>query len=162
MQILKRTLAAAAALAFVATAAQAQPKAPDFSGTWELNTAKSDFGPMAQMAPTKATVVVTQTATSIKLAQSASGPMGEQTITQEFTLDGKESTTDGPNGAVIKSTAKPDGDALVINSKIQANGQEFVQTSRYTLAADGKSLMVDRQLAGAMGEIKTKMVFDKK
>ena len=170
MQILKRTLAVVftAALAAAPTFAQAvskdaaTAKAPDFSGQWELNVAKSDFGPMAQQAPTKGTMSITQSATSLKFTQSVSTPMGDQNITQEFTLDGQEHTMNGADGQPVTSAAKFDGDALVVNSKLNRQGMDITQVSRWTLSPDGKAISVDRQLATPMGPMSLKLVFDKK
>ena len=170
MQILKRTLAVVftAALAAAPTFAQAvskdasTAKAPDFSGQWELNVAKSDFGPMAQQSPTKVSMTVTQSGSSLKFAQAASTPMGDQNITQEFTLDGQEHTMNGADGQPVTSSAKFEGDALVVNSKLNRQGMDITQVSRWTLAPDGKTMTVDRQLATPMGAMAMKLVFEKK
>ena len=50
---MKKLVLAAACFAFAATA---QNSKPNFSGTWELDTAKSDFGPLP--APEKQTRVI--------------------------------------------------------------------------------------------------------
>src|SRR4029079_14018283 len=65
---MKRTLFAfAAVLAFVATPALAQVK-PNFSGTWNLDVAKSDFGPST--APESMTMTIVHKDPSIKATSS--------------------------------------------------------------------------------------------
>ena len=159
--MLTRTLAAAA-LTLSAVAAPAQPKAPDFTGQWELNVAKSDFGPMAAQAPTKASMTITQNATTLKFAQAVSSPMGDQSSTQELTLDGKEQTVNGADGQPATSSASVAGDTLVLSSKMQRQGMDITAVSRWTLSPDGKLLTIDRQLATPMGALTMKLVYDKK
>jgi hypothetical protein len=162
MQILKRTLAAALVVVATAGAAVAQTKAPDFSGQWELNVAKSDFGPMAQQAPSKATMTVTQSASSLKFSQALSTPMGDQSNSQEFALDGQEHTANGADGQPVASTAKIDSGAFVIASKLQRMGADITMNSRWTLSPDGKLLTIDRQIGTPQGAFAMKLVYDKK
>jgi hypothetical protein len=159
MQIIKRTLAAAALVVAATTTAAAQAKAPDFSGQWEMNTSKSDLGPMAG-AITKLVFTVQQSPTTLKFSQAVSTTQGDQTIDQELTLDGKEITRTIPTGQTVVTTAKVEGDAIVLAGKLQ--GGEGGQTSRWTLAPDGKSMTIDQQMSGPMGALTMKFVLDKK
>jgi hypothetical protein len=159
MKLLTRTLAALAFVTLSAGTAAAQPKAPDLNGEWELNVAKSDFGPMAG-AITKATITVEQSPTVFKFTQALVTVQGNQSATQEFTLDGKETTVTAPTGQTIVKSAKVDGDALVLAGKVQGTDQG--QTARWTLSADGKVMTMDQQVSSPMGALVMKMVFDKK
>jgi len=159
MQILTRTLAAAAALTIAATA---QAQAPNFAGQWELNATKSDFGPMAAQAPSKIAMTVTQTATSVKVAQAMTTPQGDLNSTSEYTLDGKQTTSTGPDGSPVLNSAKLDGPVLAIETKMSRQGMDITRVSRWTLAPDGKSITVDQNLATPMGAMSMKIVFDKK
>jgi hypothetical protein len=49
------------------------------------------------------------------------------------------------------TTAKVEGDAIVLAGKLQ--GGEGGQTSRWTLAPDGKSMTIDQQMYGPMGAL---------
>lgn len=157
MQILTRTLAAAVLLA--AGAAHAQTK-PDLSGTWQLNPAKSDFGQMP--APSNATMVVTQSATSIKLVQSMAGPAGTQSNTQEFALDGQEKTITGMDGQPAMSTGKIDSGMVMIDIKANRQGADIRQAMRFVPSPDGKSMTLRQEIATPMGALTMKLVFDKK
>ena len=160
MQILKRTVVGAALLFAATSAASAQTKAPDFSGHWEMNAAKSDLGPMAAMLQ-KVAFDVQQTPTTFTFTQQVTTPQGSQTTpAQQFTLDGKETTETIPTGQTIVKSATLAGDTLVLVGKLQ--GGEQGTTGRWTLSPDGKSLMVDQHMAGPMGAMTMKLLFDKK
>lgn len=160
MQILKRTLAAATLTLAAATTAFAQAKTPDFSGQWEMNVAKSELGPMAG-AVTKVNFTVEQSPTTLKYTQNISTVQGDRSMAQEFTLDGKEITETAPTGQTVVRSAKFDGDALLLVGKVQ--GTEQGQTTRWTLAPDGKTMTVDQQITGTpAGTLALKFVFDKK
>jgi hypothetical protein len=161
MHTLQRTFAAAVAV-FSATVASAQPKAADFNGQWELNVAKSDFGPMAQQAPTKASMTVTQSPASIKLVQAVTTAAGDQNQTQELALDGQDHTAPGMDGQPATSSAKLDGDAVVVNTKMTREGTDITMVSRWTLSPDGKTLTVARDIVTPMGPLAMKLVYDKK
>jgi hypothetical protein len=158
MQILKRTFVAAALLFATTSAASAQAKAPDFSGQWELNAAKSDLGPAAQFI-TKLAFTVEQTPATIKFTQNVTTPQGDRSNSQEFTLDGKEVAEDTPQGPAVRS-AKVDGDAIVFVGKLKSG--EGSQNSRWTLAPDGKTMQIDQSITGPMGAMTMKLVLDKK
>lgn len=75
---------------------------PNLSGTWKLNVAKSDFGPLP--APSARTDKIEQSDPNLKIAITQSGEQGEFTYTMAYTTDGKESTN-VLRGNTFKSTA---------------------------------------------------------
>jgi hypothetical protein len=132
--------------------------AANFSGDWKLNTAKSDFGPMP--APDKLTMKIDHKEPAILIKQEQSGAMGDMNVDMKYTTDGKESTnTMGP--MEVKSTAKWEGDVLVINSKLNANGADITIVGKWSLSADGKTLTNDSHVATPQGEIDMKYVMEK-
>ena len=150
--------------------ALAQGKQPDFSGTWKMNMEKSDpmggrggggggGGGMGGM--TMGATTITQTATELKL----STPMGDQTRTVTYALDGKESTNPGMRGGETRSKAHWDGNSLVIESTSTMNGQNgpMTITSKEvrTLSDDGKTMTVVTTRTTPNGEQTTKRVYDK-
>ncbi|MGA2132997.1 MAG: hypothetical protein ABSH50_11940 [Bryobacteraceae bacterium] len=137
---------------------QAQAKT-DYSGTWKMNTGKSDFGPMPP--PDSRVDKVTQQDTEIKAnIASTGGPMGDQTYDVTYNTEGKE-TTNSMGGNEIKSTAKWDGDDLVVESKGSFGGTDFTAKDRWTLSSDGKTLTRASHFSSSMGEADMKVVFDK-
>jgi len=152
--------AAPAAAPSAAASAARSTAAPDFGGTWEINAAKSDFGQFP--APSKLTMTVVQSPTTLKSTQLMSTPNGDVNTTIDLALDGKETTGTGFGGMATKNVAKLDAGALVVNTSMQAQGAEMTQTSKWTLSPDGKLLTVAQSLNGPMGALSFTMVFDKK
>lgn len=151
----KATLVCFAAVAFAAPLAAK----PNFSGTWTLNVAKSDFGLLP--GPTSRTDVIEHNDPAFKDTVKQDGPQGAQTLTLSYTTDGKEATNDqGP--MTVKSTLSWDGDNLVVDSKTNVQGNDVTIKQVWTLSADGNTLTVNAHLAAAaLGETDQKMVFDK-
>lgn len=143
-------------LLFAATlAAQAKP---NFSGTWKLNTSKSDFG---MLPPTESrTDVIDQADPALKVSTTSEGAQGKQSATLSYTTDGKEVTNKvGPRE--IKSTAAWEGDGLVVNSKFSFNDAEISMKNTWTLAADGKTMTQSIHFTSPMGETDQKLLFEK-
>ena len=154
-----KALVAALAVASFAVTLAAQNK-PDFSGTWKLNVAKSDFGVMP--GPESRTDTIAQTGATVKESVVAIGtPQGDQKYTLTYALDGSETVNSPAPGLDIKNTAKWDGPALVIISKLKFQDQDVEIKSTWTLADDGKSFTMNAHIASAMGEFDQKMSFDK-
>ena len=159
-----RILAAAALLATVALRPALAQGKTDFSGTWKLNTEKSDpmggrggggGGGMGGM--TMGPTVITQSATELVISTS----MGEQTRKLTFALDGKESTNPGMRGGETKSKAHWDGDSLVIESSTTNNGMTYTSKEVRTLSEDGKIMTVVTTRTTPNGEQTSKRVYDK-
>lgn len=139
-------------------AVEAQAKS-DFSGTWKLNASKSDFGPMPP--PDTQTQKITHQDPDLKAkVASTGGPMGDLAYDVSYTTDGKESINTFA-GNEFKSTAKWEGDDLVIETKGKFNDNEFTSKDRWTLSSDGKTLTVAQHFSSAMGEADMKMIFEK-
>jgi hypothetical protein len=146
-------------LAVLALAALPALAKSNFSGDWKLNPSKSTFGQMP--APDSMTYKVAHDDPKLSTATKQSSQMGEFDMQAAYTTDGKESTNQGFGGGTNKSTAKWDGDTLVIETKGQFGDNEFTMTQKLTLSADGKTLTMIQAFKSAMGEGEQKLVFDK-
>jgi hypothetical protein len=133
---------------------------PNLSGTWKLDTAKSNFG---QMPPPASQVdTITQDNSSIKIAiDQKGGPMGDTAYSESLTTDGKSSTWPGMGGAEVTGTAHWDGDALVIDAKTSFQGSDVKIKDTYTLSADGNTLTDVSHVETGMGNFDTTNVFTK-
>jgi hypothetical protein len=155
--VLVLTLATAVILPF---AARAQSKA-DFSGTWTLDTAKSDPPPQGRgRGMGAASVTIKQTGN--ELAVTSEGRQGPQTMT--YKLDGTESTNQvmGRGGAQsVKSTAKWDGSSLVIETTRDFNGMSITTKEVRRLDNGGKEMIVESTTQTPNGEQKRKTVYTK-
>jgi hypothetical protein len=140
--------------------ARAQGK-PDFSGTWTLDTAKSDPAPQGRGGGGgAASVTIKQTGT--ELAITSEGRQGPQTMT--YKLDGSESTNQvmGRGGAQsVKSTAKWDGASLVIETTRDFNGMTITSKEKRRLDNGGKEMIVETSTQTPQGEQKRKVVYTK-
>ena len=137
---------------------QAQAKT-DFSGTWKINVAKSDFGPMPP--PDSVTEKITHVDPSLKLnVATTGGPQGDMTYDISYSTDGKE-CVNRMGEAEFKSTLKWDGDELSIDTKGSFSGNEFTAKDRWVLSGDGKTLTVTRHFSSAMGDAEAKELFEK-
>lgn len=145
-----------AALACVVSAA-AQSK-PNFSGTWKLNLDKSDFGVLPPSSGR--TDVVDHQDPNIKVNVSDAAAQGQQDYTLILTTDGQEATNH-PGGLDMKSTANWEGSNLVVNTKLQFQGNDVGIKTTWTLSDDGKTLTESAHLTSPMGETDQKLVFEK-
>jgi hypothetical protein len=158
---MKRVLLFALATAVVLPFhARAQAK-PDFSGTWTLDTAKSDPAPQGRGGGGGA-ASVTIKQTGADLAVTSEGRQGPQTMT--YKLDGSESTNQvmGRGGAQsVKSTAKWDGSSLVIETTRDFNGMSITTKEVRRLDNGGKEMIVESATQTPNGEQKRKVVYTK-
>ena len=130
----------------VATTAAAAPFVsfhahPDFSGTWTLDTSKSE----GAMVPTSATLKVTQTEKSMVVERTATAMGMTRSATSTYALDGSPSkNTVSANGQSVdfNSTAEWNDNVLVIKTTAEFSGGSFSGTERYSLSDDKKALVV--------------------
>lgn len=166
-----RTALVLIAASLVATAAVAQDK-PDFSGSWKLNTEKSDPPPQMGGGPgggrgmgggmgPASEVYVTQMGDKIMLDQK----VGEQSRTVSYYLDGRESKNPGMRNSEIVSKARFDGASLVIEGSMSFEGPMGAMTVTMkevrTLSDDGKTMTVVTTTTTPRGENTRKSVYDK-
>ena len=142
-------------LSVAAIPAQAKP---NFSGTWKVDSGKSDFGPIP--GPDSQTDKIDHQDPSLKVNVVSSGQMGDMTYDLAYTTDGKE-VTNTVAGNEFKSTVTWDGDALVVETKGAFNGTDFTAKDRWLISEDGKTLTVERHFNSSMGEADQKVVYEK-
>lgn len=139
---------------FVGTAAAADK--PNFSGEWKMNAAKSNFGGLP--APSAVVRKVTHAEPSLVIVEDQTSDLGTQSATRKYTTDGKETSFEA-NGAEVKGSAVWDGNAIVVNSTVDAIGVRF--TDRMTVSEDGRTLTSAVHIASPQGELDLTIVFDK-
>jgi len=141
------------ALTLASLASPLAAQAPtDFTGKWTLDP-KASEGPMM---PVAMTVVVTQDARTLKVENSTTMAMGEQKMEQKSTLtyklDGSvaKNVLTAPGGSLeLSSTGAWDGKTLVITTKADLPAGQLNQVDHWTMAPDGKSLKLTRDVAVA-------------
>lgn len=147
--------------------------APDFSGTWLLDTSRSKLDNVQKIE--SMTLTVTQTRTDIRvisfvklvppdpafLGGLATRPL-EQNTTNVYRLDGKETPGEmmmptGPQAATVKATLE--GAKLFLSQTLPGDTNLTLRKT-WTLSADGKTLTVE-QVQEPSGAAAT-FVFSKK
>jgi len=155
---MQRTGLILAGLLLVAASASAQAK-PNFSGDWKLNTAKSNFGAMP--APTSLTQKIVHNDPQLEVQTAQSGDFGDFNSDFKFTTDGKECQNAMGNDFHMTTTAKWDGDVLVMDSKMDFQGNAMSGSDKWMLSPDGKTITVQRHFNGPMGEGDSTIVLEK-
>jgi hypothetical protein len=146
-----------AMLLMIAAAAHAADK-PNFSGTWKMDRDKSVFGPVP---PTESLVLaIDHKEPAISVHQTSDGPEGPRDVTSKYSTDGKESTNDFM-GTPVKSKVHWDGQTLMIDSSLDAGGMEVKVASKWTLAADGKTLNDVVNISSPQGDLEITYVLVK-
>lgn len=132
---------------------------PDFSGKWELNTAKSqNIGMMAEM---KLVSSVKQTNTELVISNASVFNGKEQSSETRFDLNGKTVPNKNPMEATADTVTKWDGDKLVTTwtSPGSVAGTMSVRTETRFLSPDGKSMTVESSRGKRPSMV---MVYDRK
>jgi hypothetical protein len=152
---MRRRILIAVLFCFAVAIAQARP---NFSGTWKLNLTTSDFG--AAPKPEKATTTIEHAEPSLQVTTDVTGPQGQRVTKFKYTTGGAEITN--VNGPVeMKSTAKWDGDVLVIESKGKFQDNDITLIDRWSLSSDGKTAKEIRHIVVQQGVFDQTYVYDK-
>jgi len=141
-----------------AVAGSASGAKPNYSGTWKLNVAKSDFGPIP--GPDTRTDVIEHNDPALKVSTAQEGAQGKQEYTLNMTTDGKE-MINTPGGLEVKSIGGWEANNLVMNIKLRVQDNDVAAKTTWLLSEDGKTLTQNQHLSTAMGELDQKMVFEK-
>ena len=140
-----QSVTCAALFGFSAIAALA---APDFSGTWVMNAAKSkNLGMMASM---QITLKIEQKQNSLKVTETSKFNGQEQTRELNYDLTGKPAANSGPMGDPNETTTKWAGNALETTWTQEGvlAGTKVVRTETRSLSEDGKT-MTDQYVRGS-------------
>jgi hypothetical protein len=139
---------------------------PDFSGTWNLNEAKSSLSEGGRrMISVKLAIV--QQADSILVERVSRRETGEERISKEkMSLDGKPCDTGSPERPRTSAAVwSADGKFLVVNStsvfERDGNRMEIKSTESWTLSGEGKVLTIELISTSPRGERKATLVYDK-
>jgi len=135
---------------------------PDFSGKWELDPKSIEGAPAGGQV--SMTLTVTQDPKIIKVAQQAKTPMGENSTTTSYNVDGSESKNTVSNGGTsveLTSTGSWDGPVFVVVTKGEVQGQPVTYTERWSLGPDGKTLHLQRDITAMGQSMSLKLTFNK-
>ncbi|HEX5734426.1 MAG TPA: hypothetical protein VF131_16440 [Blastocatellia bacterium] len=160
-------IASIIALVFALSVSVALAKA-NFSGTWVMDASKSEGIPNSVQQE----MSVVQTDDTIKLETKVKTDEGDFAIADSYVVNGKEvdfvpQTPEGPNGKgkrTAKWTADGNGIEVTEQATFETPGGPVSQqmTRKWTLSADGKSLIIELSAKGPEGTTNTKRFFTKK
>lgn len=158
---MKTALCTVGAMLLVVSAV-AQSAMPNFSGTWKLDAAKSDFGMMP--APESIVMLIDHKEPTVKVTTTQKSQMGDTSNDSSYTTDGKDNVNKmrSPAGDQdVKSTTKWNGKILATTRTIEAQGMSIGIDDAWELSADGTVMTINRQLKTPQGDFSTKIVFNK-
>jgi hypothetical protein len=138
----------------------ASSQVPDFSGNWKLNTEKSKLNAEFSFAPIE--LKITHKGNDLSVERHSEFQGESVTMTDKFTLDGKECINAGFMDTQKKSNAawSEDKKSLKITSKIvMDDGNEIIITEIYRM--DGKNLVIDSSSTSSWGEMAETHVYEK-
>ncbi len=134
-----RCLAFAVSFALLSAA---PPPRPDFSGTWDMDTSRSEsahqdvpIGPVA--------LVVRQNTAEIAIETRRTGGPTETLV---FRLDGTEKKNVDASGVSINAKARWDGTKLVMETEREISGATVTTMQVFTMDASGKEIVVRKTL----------------
>jgi hypothetical protein len=148
------------------TAQQAPAKGADIAGTWVINVAKSDLGPMP--APTIDSSTITRNGNVYEVVTTSDfGGQGTQRRVLKWPVGEGEASNDMSNGAMVHTTTRVLGDTTTFSSTIAVQGQTVaLQTGRTYLSPDGKTLIREMEIQPMAGPstdpIHFRLVYDRK
>jgi hypothetical protein len=145
---MNRTLLLATLLALPLAAA------PNLSGNWVLNVAKSQYGQFP--APEIMIRRIQHSDPVLSMSTYQKGAQGEVTTELKYSTDGKP-VVNGEN----QGSAHWDGNTLVIETSRDYQKTKLTQRDEWTLSADGKTLTIATHVKLPNGEFDVKQVFEK-
>jgi hypothetical protein len=133
--------------------------APNLTGDWKLNLAKSQYGLLP--APLEVTRKIKHEGISLSMSTYQKSAQRENTSELKYTTDGKPCINKTTNGDA-KGAAHWEGDTLIIESSQQNGPAEIKSREVWTLSPDAKTLTILTHLTiPQQGEIDVKQVFEK-
>ena len=159
---MRKTLFAVCLVLLLAVSTKAQDAKPDFSGTWNLDVAKSDFA--GAPAPDSIVHVIEHKDPNLKITTTQKGQQGELTNTRNLTTDGKESVNKMRTMAGeqdVKSTTTWKGNKLANAFKLDIQGSAIDINETWDLSDGGKVLSVARDIQTPQGPFHQMYVFNK-
>ena len=139
----------------------------DLTGTWELDRARSDFGPLSGSPVVRAevTLTVTHAGPELKITRRERRDGREQTVALVYYTDGRGEVNPSTLGRVgLRSTTRRDGDRIVSTSTLTRRGPDGKSTTletveRWQLSRDGRLLTQTTSTSYGGGTQTIKQVF---
>lgn len=133
----------------------------NFSGTWKLNSSKSNLNYDFTLAP--ATIIVIHKGNEISIEKHSNMQGQEYKTTDKYTCDGKECINMAWENMEKKSTAvwSDDKKSLKVTSKLAAGGDIGDVSIVEIYRMDNGNMILDSVASSSYGDLNEKMVYDK-
>ena len=140
---------------------------PDFSGTWQLDRAKSDYGIFGDrpIAKADATLVVEHKEPELKITRTLRLNGREETgVFTYYTDERGEANPAAIGPGDVRSKTKWEGDKVVARASIRGKGSGGVGagldvTQKWYVSSDGKTLTNTTAIGDGMGGQLIKLVY---
>jgi len=116
---------------------------PDFSGSWRLDSQKSDFGPLP--VPSKYERVIEQIGAQVHVTTHQATTAGEQAVETRFRTDGKFVENHYKTGAA-RVSGRWDADRLEVETRRELQGKPLTSVEIWTLSPDRRTLTVKNHI----------------
>src|SRR5215208_163598 len=150
------------ALALAAQAISLAQAAPDFSGTWRLNQAKSSRAIVGNTPDIQfpSQFEVKQSAADVSIVSTS---IRQQPMSALYKLDGSKVNVQAPEGITETGQARLDGAALVIVSRrsFSSPAGDIVVEFKEVWSRSGNELMVEKTRTQSGESSTQKAVYDK-
>ena len=131
---------------------------PNFSGLWNLVTAKSDFG--SAPAPVSMLTKIDHKEPEISVRSKINGPQGAYNSEYRYVTDGRENTNT-VRGSEIKSRVIWEGQVLKVSAHADNAGSQVDFADEWSLSTDKKTLTVTRAISAPQGRVQQRYVYEK-
>jgi hypothetical protein len=129
---------------------------PDYSGIWRLNAARSELQSMNE--PAAVTLRIEHR--GVKIHCTALPSEGTTPVSWDYTTDQKEARYKIGDTS-RNSRLKWEGDALLVNTLVNARDRSYTVMDRWKISRDGKTLTIRRQVESLSGESEALLVYEK-
>jgi hypothetical protein len=128
---------------------------PNFTGEWQLNLSKSNYGSMP--APTSLLRKITHNDPSLEIVDDENGGRRTGVRTRNY-MTGSQTTFE-INGAAVQGAAVWEGNSLIVTTTVDSVGLMF--KDQMSLSGDGKQLTSNVQIDSSRGSAQVTLVFDR-
>ena len=155
MLYLMLKFASVAVICLITASLGAASNDPDFSGTWTLNSARSQIRSMP--LPAAATLRVDQNASGMTAHWSSDS--GDKAISSVYPFGSHPQKTNS-GGTTTNTVTKWEGDALLVNTLV-SGPQNYTVMERWQVSRDGYTLSIRRTIVQTSGETESTLIYEK-
>jgi hypothetical protein len=128
---------------------------PDFSGTWKMDSQKSDFGPLP--VPSKYERVIEHTSPTVHVVTHQAMGSGDQTIETRFRTDGEFVENHYQTG-VARVSGRWNADKLEVETRRELQDKTLTSVEVWSLSPDSRTLTIKSHIDTPKGPLDLTLV----